>query len=111
MGSVAEGAPSTCLNDDATEATPHERHDSMNIVPTAIEEQVNRVDRQRSRIIGISSAVLAAWCAYRLIWLVYLASTFGGFVGSLVFSFVLWGVIGVVAAVAAVAFLVRAKQP
>jgi hypothetical protein len=84
----------------------------MNIVPTAIEEQVNRVDRQRSRIIGISSAVLAAWCAYRLIWLVYLALTFGGFIGgSLVFSFVLWSVIGVAAAVAAVAFLTRAKRP
>lgn len=84
----------------------------MNILPTAIEEQINRVDRQRSRIIGISSAVVAAWCAYRLIWLVYLALTFGGFIGgSLVFSFILWGVIGVVAAAAAVAFLVRAKQP
>jgi hypothetical protein len=83
----------------------------MNIVPTAIEEQINRVDRQRSRIIGISSAAVAAWCAYRLIWLVYLAFTFSGFVGSLVFSFVLWGVIGAVAAVTAAAFLIRAKQP
>ncbi|BDX33733.1 hypothetical protein TUM20985_42800 [Mycobacterium antarcticum] len=83
----------------------------MNIVPAAIEEQITRVDRQRSRVIGIGSAVLAAWCAYRLIWLVYLALTFGGFVGSLVFSFILWGVIGVVAAVTAVAFLVRARQP
>lgn len=83
----------------------------MNIVPTAIEEQITRVDRQRSRVIGIGSAVLAAWCAYRLIWLVYLALTFGGFVGSLVFSFILWGVIGVVAAVTAVAFLIRARQP
>lgn len=63
----------------------------MNIVPAAIEEQITRVDRQRSRVIGIGSAVLAAWCAYRLIWLVYLALTFGGFVGSLVFSFILWG--------------------
>jgi hypothetical protein len=84
----------------------------MNIVPPAIEEQINRVDRQRSRYLGISSAVLAAWCVYRLIWAVYLSMSFGGFVaGSLVFSFVLWGVIGVVAAVAAVAFLARAKKP
>ena len=84
----------------------------MNIVPTAIEEQINRVDRQRSRYIGISSAVLAAWCVYRLIWSVYLAFTFGGFVaGSLIFSFILWGVIGVVAGVTAAAFLIRAKQP
>ncbi len=83
----------------------------MNIVPTAIEEQINRVDRQRSRVIGISSAVLAAWCAYRLIWLFYVAVTFGGFFGTLLFSFVLWGVIGAAAAVTAVAFLVRAKRP
>ena len=84
----------------------------MNIVPPAIEEQINRVDRQRSRYIGISMAVLAAWCVYRLIWAVYLSMSFGGLVaGSLVFSFVLWGVIGVVAAVAAVAFLARAKNP
>lgn len=84
----------------------------MNIVPTAIEEQVNRIDRQKSRRIGIGAGVLAAWCAYRLIWLGYLALTFGSFVGgTLIFSFVLWGVIGVAATVAAVAFLVRAKQP
>jgi hypothetical protein len=84
----------------------------MNILPTAIEEQLNRVDRQKSRAIGIGAAALTAWSVYRLIWLVYLVSTFGGFVGgSLVFSFVLWGVIGVVAAVTAVAFLVRARQP
>jgi hypothetical protein len=84
----------------------------MNIVPSVIEQQVNRVDRQRSRYIGISSAVLAAWCVYRLIWAVYLSLTFGSFVaGALIFSIVLWGVIGVVAAIAATAFLIRAKQP
>jgi hypothetical protein len=82
----------------------------MFTLPTVIEEQINRVDRQRSRIIGISSAVIAAWCAYRLIWLTYLAATFSGFLGSLVFSFVLWGAIGVVAAAAAVIFLQRATR-
>jgi hypothetical protein len=82
----------------------------MNIIPTAIEEKINRVDRQRSLYIGISSAVLAAWCAYRLIWAFYIAATFGWIAGSLVFSFVLWGVIGVVAGIAAFAFLTRAKQ-
>ena len=83
----------------------------MSLLPATIEEQINRVDRQRSRIIGIGSAVVAAWCAYRLIWLVYLAVAFNGFVGSLIFSFVLWGVVGAVAAVAAAAFLIRARQP
>jgi hypothetical protein len=82
----------------------------MFTLPAAIEQQINRVDRQRSRIIGISSAVTAAWCAYRLIWLAYLAVTFDGFLGSLLFSFVLWGAIGVAAAAAAVIFLQRAKH-
>jgi hypothetical protein len=83
----------------------------MNIIPSNIEEKIKGVDRQRSRYIGISAAVLAAWCAYRLIWALYLAVTFGWLAGSLIFSFVLWGVIGAVAAVAAFAFLTRARQP
>ncbi|KAA0097943.1 hypothetical protein CIW49_14745 [Mycolicibacterium sp. P1-18] len=83
----------------------------MITLPAAIEEHVNRFDRQRSLVIGISNAVVAAWCAYRLIWLTYLAVTFDGFfVGSLIFSFVLWGGVGVVAAVAAVIFLQRARH-
>jgi uncharacterized membrane protein len=86
----------------------------MKIVPARIEEQISRIDPTRSRVIGVSSAVLAAWCAYRLLWLVYLAATISS-VGwspvSLVFPFVLWGVIGVVAAIAAVGFLTNAKRP
>lgn len=82
----------------------------MITLPAAIEEQINRFDRQRSLIIGITNAVIAAWCAYRLIWLTYLAVTFSGFFGSLIFSFVLWGVVGIVAAATAVIFLQRAKQ-
>jgi len=82
----------------------------MITLPAAIEEHVNRFDRQRSLIIGISNAVIAAWCAYRLIWLMYLAVTFSGFLGSLIFSFALWGVVGIVAAAAAVIFLQRAKH-
>lgn len=81
----------------------------MIALPAAIEEQINRFDRQRSLIIGITNAVIAAWCAYRLIWLTYLAVTFSGFFGSLIFSFVLWGVVGIVAAATAVIFLQRAK--
>jgi hypothetical protein len=87
----------------------------MNIVPTRIEEQVNRVDRNYSLYIGISSAVTALFCLYRVLWTIYAAtvlSSVGVSAVSLVFPLVLWGVIGVVAAVSATAFLIRyAKQP
>ena len=87
----------------------------MNIVPTRIQEQVNRVDRTRSLAIGIGAGLTALWSIYRLFWLIYAATTLSS-VGwspvSLVFPFVLWGVIGAVAAVVAIAFLLRyAKQP
>jgi hypothetical protein len=87
----------------------------VNIVPSRIQEQINRVDRTRSLIFGISTGITALWCLYRLIWLVYTATVLSG-VGwspvSLVFPFVLWGAIGVVAGIVAVAFLTRyAKQP
>jgi hypothetical protein len=83
----------------------------MKIVPTSIQEQFDRVDPQRSRIIGITFAVLAAGSAFRLFWLLYVSLTFGWIVGSLIFSFVFWAVIGVVATIAAVGFLERAKRP
>lgn len=76
-------------------------------MPTSIEEQINRVDRQRSLYIGISAGALALWSAFRLIWTLYIGMTFGWFFGSMVFPFVLWGVIGTVAAVAAIGFLTR----
>jgi hypothetical protein len=79
----------------------------MKIVPTSIEEQINRVDRQRSLYIGISAGALALWSAFRLIWTLYIGMTFGWFFGPMVFPFVLWGVIGTVAAVAAIGFLTR----
>jgi len=82
----------------------------MKILPTSIEERINRVDRTPSLAIGIASGITALWCAYRLIWLFYTAVTFSS-VGwspiSLVVPFVLWGVIGVVAGVAAIGFLTR----
>jgi hypothetical protein len=87
----------------------------MNIVPTRVEEQINRVDRTRSLVIGISAGVTALWCIYRLFWLLYTAtalSSVGWSPVSLVFPFVLWGGIGVVAGFVAIAFLVRySKQP
>ena len=79
----------------------------MKIVPTSIEEQINRFDRQRSLYIGISAGALALWSVFRLIWTLYIALTFGGLAGSLVFPFVLWAVIGAVAAIAAGGFLTR----
>jgi hypothetical protein len=87
----------------------------MNIVPTRIQEQVNRVDRTRSLAIGIAAGLTALWSIYRLFWLLYAATTLSS-VGwspvSLVFPFVLWGAIGLVAAFGAVAFLLRyARQP
>jgi hypothetical protein len=33
----------------------------MNIVPARIQEQVNRVDRTRALVIGISAGVTALW--------------------------------------------------
>jgi hypothetical protein len=87
----------------------------MNIVPTRLQEQVNRVDRNRSLIIGISAGLTALWSIYRLFWLLYAATTLShvGFSPvSLIFPFVLWGIIGVAAGFVALAFLVRyAKQP
>ena len=79
----------------------------MNIVPSGIQEQINRVDRQRSLYIGISTGLVAAWSLFRLIWVLYLGLTFGWFFGSMVFQVVLWGAIGAVAGVAALGFLTR----
>jgi hypothetical protein len=82
----------------------------MKILPTRIEEQINRVDPNQALAIGIAAGLTALWCVYRLVWLLYTAATLSS-VGwspvSLVFPFVLWGVIGVVAAIAAFGFLSR----
>ncbi len=87
----------------------------MNIVPTAIQEQVNRVDRTRSLVIGISAGVTALWSIYRIFWLFYTAATLSsiGFSGvSLVFPLILWGAVAVVTGAVSVAFLIRySKQP
>jgi hypothetical protein len=84
----------------------------MKILPANIEEQIDRVDRNRSLIIGISAGLLAFWSFYRVLWSIYLSLTYDFLFGSLVFSIVLWGVIGVVATIAATGFLLRyAKRP
>jgi inner membrane protein involved in colicin E2 resistance len=84
----------------------------MKILPPSIEEHIDGVDRNRSLIIGISTGLLAFWCLYRVLWSIYLSVTYDFLFGSLMFSIVLWGVIGVVAAIAATGFLTRyAKRP
>jgi inner membrane protein involved in colicin E2 resistance len=84
----------------------------MKFLPPSIEEHIDRVDRNRSLIIGISTGLLAFWCIYRVLWSIYLSLTYDFLFGSLVFSIVLWGVIGVAAAIASTGFLTRyAKRP
>jgi hypothetical protein len=87
----------------------------MNIVPKSIQEKVDRIDRTRSLAIGISTGLTALWSIYRVLWLIYAATTLssvGVSTGSLVFPYVLWTVVGVAAAFAAYVFLLRyAKQP
>jgi len=84
----------------------------MKILPPSIEEHIDGVDRNRSLIIGISAGLVAFWCIYRVLWSIYLSVAYDFLFGSLVFSIVLWGAIGVVAAIAATGFLTRyAKRP
>ena len=82
----------------------------MKLVPTSIEELINRVDRQRSLYIGISAGLIAAWSLYRVFWALYIGMTFGWLLGSMVFSVVLWGVIGAVAGIASFGFLTRYQK-
>jgi hypothetical protein len=79
----------------------------MKIVPTPIAQQIDRVDRQYSLYIGISTGLLAFWSIYRVIWSLYLALTYDFIFGSLVFPIILWSVIGVVAAVTSYGFITR----
>jgi hypothetical protein len=79
----------------------------MNIVPSSIQEQINRVDRQRSLYVGISTGLVAVWSFFRLIWMLYIGMTFGWYFGAMAFQIVLWGVIGTAAAIASVGFLTR----
>lgn len=82
----------------------------MNIVPSGIAEQINRVDRQRSLYLGLSTGALAAWSAFRLVWMLYLGVTFGWFFAAMAMQIVLWGAIGTAAAIASVGFLTRYRN-
>lgn len=79
----------------------------MKIVPTNIAQQIDRVDRQHSLYIAISTGLLAFWSIYRVLWSIYLAVTYNFIFGSLVFPIVLWAVIGVAAAVVSLGFFTR----
>jgi hypothetical protein len=82
----------------------------MNLVPTQLQEQVNRVDRTPSLAIGISAGLTALWSLYRVFWLFYTAATLSS-VGwspvSVIFPLVLWGAIAVVAGAVSAVFLLR----
>lgn len=82
----------------------------MKIVPAAIQQQIDRVDRQQSLYFGISSGLVAFWSIYRVFWSLYLSATYSFVFGSLIFPIVLWGVIGAVAAVVSIAFFTRYKS-
>lgn len=79
----------------------------MKILPAPIAQQIDRVDRQYSLYIAISTGLLAFWSIYRVLWSVYLAVTYNFIFGSLVFPIVLWAVIGVGAAVVSLGFFTR----
>lgn len=83
----------------------------MKILPAAIEQHVNRFDRQQSRIIAIASGLVALWSAYRALWALYLTFAYNFLFGTLVFQIAIWGVIGTVAALAGYAFYRRYKAP
>ncbi|OBK71220.1 hypothetical protein [Mycobacterium sp. 1274761.0] len=87
----------------------------MSIIPSRIQDQVSRVDRTRSLVIGISAGLTALWSLYRVFWLIYAAtvlSSVGGSGISLVFPLVLWGAVAVAAGTVSAVFLLRySKQP
>ena len=70
LGSVGAAAVSNCGMARPRRQRIARGLQDMKIVPTRIEDQINRIDPTRSRVIGIASAITAAWCAYRLLWLV-----------------------------------------
>jgi hypothetical protein len=87
----------------------------MNIVPTNIQERVNKVDRTPSLVIGIVLGLVALGCIFSLLSTIYAAavySSIGVSAMSWIFPIVMYGVIGALAAIGAIAFLTRySKQP
>lgn len=79
----------------------------MNIVPTGIQSQINRVDRQWSLWIGVSLALVAAGSVFRLFWMLYVSMAFGVFAGAMIFNIIFSLAFGTAAAIGAVGFLTR----
>ncbi len=82
----------------------------MNIVPTRIQESVNRVDRTRSLVMGILTGVAAFFAFWKIFWLIFAAATLSNFGYSgfwLVLSLVWWGAIAALGVFWSVAFLRR----
>lgn len=82
----------------------------MNIIPTRVQEQVDRVERTPSLVLGIFAGMTALWSLYRVFWLLYSASVLSGVgfsAASLIFSAVIWVAVGVGAGVVSAAFLIR----
>jgi hypothetical protein len=87
----------------------------MSIIPTRVQESVNRVDRTRSLVLGISTGVVAVFAIYKIFWLIFAAATLSNLAYSgfwLVLSLVWWGAIAVLGVFWSVAFLRRySNQP
>jgi hypothetical protein len=84
-----------------------ERNTEMKLLPESIEQQIDRVDRNRSLIFGISAGLIALWSFYRVLWSIYLTMTYDFLFGTLLFGVVLWGVVGVASGLVAYGFLTR----
>ena len=82
----------------------------MNVIPAQIQDLTKRVEKTPALIIALFSGLTALWSVYRLLWLVYAGfalSSFGLSPVSLIISFVVWGAVGVAAALVAFAFWTR----
>ncbi|MGA5466172.1 hypothetical protein [Mycobacterium sp. NPDC050041] len=82
----------------------------MNILPTRVQEQVDRVERTPSLVLGIFAGMTALWSLYRVFWLLYSASVLSGVgfsAASLIVSAAIWVAVGGGAAVVSAAFLIR----
>ena len=87
----------------------------MNIVPTRLQEQINRVDRTRALVYGILAGVTALLSIYHVFWLVFSAAMYSS-VGwspiSLIFPLVWWSIVAVGSGWVAAVYLLRyTKQP
>jgi ABC-type uncharacterized transport system fused permease/ATPase subunit len=85
----------------------------MNIVPPAVEQRINRVDRTPSLVIGIVCAVIALGCVWGLLWSIYGAlvlTEYGFSPVALIVNVVLYVVFGGAALIGAVGFLTHYRS-